>query len=363
MTSRERTLLALDHQEPDRVPIDLWMSAGFERKLRKATGLDREAFLDAHDVDLRYLAGPAYVGPALKTFRDGTRADLWGVRRRAVCVAVRGGTERYQEVAFSPLSAATSVEEVDAYPGWPSADWFDYSGVESQCDAIRRRGRAVVFMGDRLNRVAQLKPAMYLRGVEQILLDMVERPELARAVFRNIRRFYSAYCERILEAAGGKIDILLTGDDFGSQHGPLVSPRMWEEFLGEGFAHYVALGKAHGARVMHHTCGGVRPIVPLMAERGLDVLQSLQPEAVGMDPYALKSEFGERLAFHGGVSVQRTLPRGTPAQVQAEVRHRIEALAPGGGYILCTSHNVQADVPVRNVLALLDAHARFGRYA
>ncbi|MDP6107316.1 MAG: uroporphyrinogen decarboxylase family protein, partial [Candidatus Brocadiia bacterium] len=227
---------------------------------------------------------------------------------------------------------------------------------------VRRDGRVVVFMGDRLNRLAQLKPAMYLRGIEAILMDLQLSPEIAHAIFSRIRRFYVAYAERIFEAAAGKLDILLTGDDFGTQAGPMLSPGMWEEFLGKGFAQYADLARAYGLRLMHHTCGSVAPLIPLMQERGLEVLQSLQPEAADMAPRRLKAEFGARLAFHGGISIQRTLPFASAAEVRAEVQDRVEALAPDSGYILCTSHNIQADTPLENVRALLAAYAEHGRY-
>ncbi len=363
MDSRQRTFLALDFEQPDRVPIDFWMSAGFKNKLSAALKVSGEAFLDSHDVDLRYIEGPAYVGPPLREHPDGSAEDIWGVQRRPVQVPTRDGVEIYKELAHSPLASAESVEEINDYDHWPSADWFDYSAIEAQCERIRRQKRVVVFMGDRLNRIAQLKPAMYLRGIEQIFLDIILSPELARAVFSNIRNFYRAYADRILEAARGKIDILLTGDDYGSQNGPLLSADAWLEFLAEGFAEYAEIAASHNVRLMHHTCGGVRPIIPLMIERGLDILQSLQPEASGMDARELKAEFGERLAFHGGISVQRTLPRGTPEDVRREVKDRVEALAPGGGYILCTSHNIQADTPVENTLALLKACRDYGLYS
>jgi len=362
MDSRERTFRTLDFEEPDRVAIDVWLSDGFKQKLAAKRGVSFEAFLDAHDADLRYIAGPAYIGPPLATFEDGTDEDIWGVRRRTVRVAVGDGAETYKEVARSPLAEATTVEAIETYDHWPSPDWFDYSGLEAQCDAVRDRGRVVVFMGDRMNRIAQLKPAMYIRGMETIFMDMAANPELAHAVFARIRRFYRAYAERIFDAARGKLDLVLTGDDFGGQHGPLIAPPMWLEFLGDGFAEYVALAKAAGVRVIHHTCGAVRPLIPYMIERGLDVLQSLQPEAADMDPRALKAAFGDRLAFHGGVSIQQTLPFGTPDDVRREVRDRVEALAPGGGYIVCTSHNIQADAPLENVDALLEAYHAYGRY-
>jgi uroporphyrinogen decarboxylase len=362
MNSRERVFRALGLEKPDRAPIDLWMSKGFRMKLFASPGASEEAFLDAHDVDLRYIEGPRYIGPPLREFADGSSEDIWGVRRKAVTVSMKGGTEVYEEVAESPLASAANVWGVSDYDHWPSPDWFDYSPVEAQCDEIRDRGRAVVLQGDRMNRVAQLKPAMYIRGVEQILMDMTLAPEMAETVFARIRAFYLAYAQRIFEAAKGKIDIILTGDDFGSQNGPLVSPDMWVRFLGKGFADYVSLAKSHGAKVMHHTCGSVRPIIPLMIERGLDVLQSIQPEASNMDPNDLKTEFGDRLAFHGGISIQRTMPFGTPEDVRREVREKMETLGRGGGYILCTSHNIQADTPIENLTALLEAYRQHATY-
>lgn len=362
MDSRERTFRALAFEEPDRVPTDLWVSDGFKRKAAQAGRPINDEFLDRHDVDLRYIAGPAYTGPRLRTFGPGVDEDIWGVRRRLVEVPTAGGAETYREVAWSPLAEARTVDEVEGYGHWPSPDWFDYRGLEAQCAAIRDQGRVAVFMGDRLNRLAQLKPAMYLRGVDQILLDFALNPELAEAILGRIRAFYCAYAERIFEAAQGKLDLLLTGDDFGQQTGPLVSPEMWRRFLGDGFAAYIACAKAYGVRVIHHTCGSVAPLIPDMIARGLDVLQSLQPEAAGMEAGALKKAFGDRLAFHGGISIQRTLPFGTTDDVREEVRCRVEALAPGGGYILCTSHNIQADTPIENLDALLCAYRDFGKY-
>lgn len=362
MDSRERVFRALNFEEPDRVPIDLWMSKGFRNKILSALGTGLEALLDEFDVDLRYIEGPAYIGPPLRSFAEGTDEDIWGVRRTTVTLPLRGGTETYEEVSQSPLAGLDTVEQIERYEHWPSPDWFDYSVVEKQCDAIRGKGKVVVFQGDRMNRLAQLKPAMYLRGVEQIFVDMVVDPEIAETIFARIRGFYCSYAERIFEAARGKIDILLMGDDFGSQNGPLISPDMWMRYIGQGFADYVALAKSHGIRVMHHTCGSVRPIIPLMIERGLDVLQSIQPEAHDMDAAVLKSEFGSQIAFHGGISIQRTLPFGSREDIRNEVKARVEALAGGGGYILCTAHNIQADTPVENAITLLEAYREFGQY-
>ena len=354
MNSRERTLRAIDRQAGDRIPIDFWASVATKAKLCAAFDLSYEAFLDKHDVDLRYIPGPLYTGPPLRP-----RCDIWGVERRTIEVPVADGRESYSEVARSPLAAAQTPEEVDDYPGWPSPDWLDYGVVEAQCDAIRAQGRAVVFMGDRMNRVAQLKPAMYLRGIEEIFIDLAARPEMAEAILGRIRAFYCAYLERILEAAKGKIDIVLTGDDFGAQNGLLVAPDMWRRCLRAGFAQYLDIVRAYGVKSMHHTCGSVVDIIPDMIDCGLDVLQSIQPEAENMALENVRSTFGNDIAFHGGISIQQTMPFGSPVTIRAEVKRIAHIVKPGGGYIFCTAHNIQADTPVENTMALLDAYHEF----
>jgi uroporphyrinogen decarboxylase len=365
--SRERTFLCLNHEEPDRVPIDFWASRGTRQKIRERWGESFEEFLERADVDLRYIEGPRYMGPVLEGPAGAHDVDIWGVPRVLVKAKVDDGTgqfeEPYREVLASPLARYRSIEELLAYARWPSPDWFDYSGIRAQCTRYRDSGRVVVFMGDRLNRIAQLKPAMYLRGTERIFLDLVEAPEIARALFTKISGFYLEYARRILEAARGGIDILCTGDDFGAQNALLVSPLMWRDFLREGFAAYAALGHAYDARVMHHSCGSVHALIPELIRAGLDILQALQPEAALMEPERLKRAFGDRLSFQGGVSIQQVLPHGRAAEVRAHVRRLFEAMAPGGGFIACSSHNIQADTPLANIEALLSAYRDFGVYA
>jgi len=366
MDSRERTFLTLDHQEPDRVPLDCWASKGTRHKINSKMKLSYDDFLDKYDIDLRYIEGPEYIGPSLKT-EKGLEKDIWGVGRQQVPVLVSDGTDTYEEVykevLESPLKKCSSVEEVYAYPHWPSADWFDYSCIEKQCDQIRDRGRVVVFMGDRLNRFAQLKPAMYLRGMDQIFLDMAESPEIASSIFNHIISFYIEYENRILEAARGKIDILVTGDDFGMQDGMMISPSMWKQMLKNGFTEYITVAKDYGAKVMHHTCGSVYGIIENFIDSGLDILQSVQPEASEMDPGRLKSDFGHRLCFQGGISIQKILPFMKPDDVRAHVGSVFGQMMPGGGYIAGTAHNIQADTSIENIEALFEAYHFYGRYA
>jgi uroporphyrinogen decarboxylase len=271
----------------------------------------------------------------------------------------RGGYQwTYQHVVEAPLSAAETVADIESYSRWPSADWWDYSPVHAQCLAYQ--GYAVVNAGDRLDRTAQLKPMMYLRGIEQAYVDLVQNPALAEAIIRHIVEYFLEYNQRVFEAAGGAFDIFMMGDDFGTQHGPMMSLQTWRRFFRPGFAAYIELAHRYGLKVMHHTCGSVAALIPDFIACGLDILQSLQPQAAGMDLAALRREYGRDLCFHGGLDIQGVLPYGTPDEVRDHVRRQIAAAGKEGGYILCTAHNLQPDTPTENLLALFDAYEEYG---
>lgn len=363
MDARQRVELALAHAEPDRVPIDFWATNQIGQRLRERLGVaTHEELLQALDVDFRYIEGPRYVGPEPTVRPDGQVEDHFGVPRVQIAFGQGEKAGTYQDVVDFPLAAATSRSEVQQYAKWPDPDWFDYECVAQQVAAARQTGKVVVFMGDRMNRAAQLKPAMYLRGIDQILVDMALQPEIAETIFGRITEFYLEYLRRTFEAAGGGIDIFFSGDDFGTQKGLFVSPDMWRSMLMPGFRAYVQLAKEYGCRVAHHTCGSVRPIIDDMIDCGLDILNPVQPDVRDMDRRALKDEFGDRLSFHGSISIQKTMPCGTPDDVRAEVQERVETLGPGGGFIVCTAHNIQIDTPIENVIALFEAYQEFGRY-
>ncbi|MHC4405461.1 MAG: uroporphyrinogen decarboxylase family protein [Planctomycetota bacterium] len=363
MDARQRVALALDHKEPDRVPIDYWGTAAVNARLLDHFGFsNQEELLEHFDVDFRYIDGPKYVGPEPVVREDGSIEDHWGVPRVRVEVGSGGQESVYQEVLNFPLKEAASVDDLRDYPKWPNPEWFDYACVADQAAEARRTGKVVVFMGDRMNRCAQLKPAMYLRGVDQILIDVALAPEVAETIFQRITAFYLEYARQTFEAAGGGIDLFMMGDDFGTQKGPFMSPEMWRRFLRPGFKAFIDLGREYGCKVAHHSCGSIQPIIPDLIECGLDILNPIQPDVDHMDHRELKRRFGDRLSFHGSISIQRTLPFGTPDDVRNEVQERMETLAAGGGFIFCTAHNIQADTPTENIVALFEAYRTFGRY-
>lgn len=350
--------MALAHREPDRVPWDYWAAPEVTERLLAHLRLpDEEALLRHLEVDLRTVRGPSYAGQELRVYPDGTVDDLWGVRRRKMTVERGGYRWSYKHVAVSPLEGASSVSEVDAYPHWPSPETWDYSGVADEC--ARYAGFAVVNAGDRLDRTAQLKPMMYLRGMEQAYVDLRWHPEIADAILAHIRAYFLEYNRRVFAAAQGRFDIFMMGDDFGAQNGPLMDLATWRRFFRDGFRAYIELAHAHGLKVMHHTCGSVVELIPDFIECGLDILQSLQPAAAGMDLARLKREFGKDLAFHGSIDIQQLLPLGTPAQIRERVRRHLDAGRPGGGFIISTAHNIQPDTPTENILALFEAYRDF----
>jgi uroporphyrinogen decarboxylase len=363
MTCRERAMMAVKHQEADRVAIDNWMVPEIQKKATEYFGCDSYAeLLDFLGVDFRNNYGPSYVGQTFKTYPDGTVEDLWGVHRKTV-VYGKGTSHQgsYSEVASSPLEPMKTVEEIEKYDHWASADWWDYSKVKKDCQAYHPK-YAVINVGDRLDRTSQLKPIMYLRGVQQTFVDLAINPKIVEAIRDHIISYFVAYDHRVFKAVEGEIDVFMMGDDIGAQSGPLLSLDMWRKYFKKGFKAYIDIAHQYGIPVMYHSCGDVKQFIPDFIECGLDILQSIQPKATNMDIKKLKQEFGKDIAFQGGMDIQHILPLGKPEDVKAMAKYALDSAKKGGGYIICTAHNIQIDTPIENVVALFEAYHEFGRY-
>ena len=365
LNNRERVLEAVNFREADRAPIDFWAAAEVFDRLAGELGVSgAEGVLKKFDADLRYYRGPGMTPATLG--QDGLFADHWGVKRKLQTVSGRRRDGRpytwmYKHLAASPLAGARSVADIERY-AWPDAARWDYSGVKAACGAIRSGGLAVVFGGDRLDRTAQLKAGMYLRGTEQFVTDLCLEPELAECILQHVAGYYMDYNRRVFEAADGNIDIFFMGDDMGTQNSTWVSVEMYRKFFKKRFAGFNELAHNFGIKTMYHSCGRVTGLVGEFVDAGLDILQSLQPAPMKNDFAKIKREFGRRLCLQGGIDIQDVLPHGSPADVRRHVRETAEILAPGGGYIFGTAHNIIPDVPTENILALVDAYKEFGRY-
>ena len=349
MTPRERWLAVLAHETPDRVPTDYWATAETTAMLKShlCVSSNRELWQRLH-IDAVHHVGPLYAGPSL-----APGVDVWGVSKRAIAYADGAGS--YDETASHPLARFSTVAEVEEGYRWPDPDWWDYSVIPSQLDAIgdypRRGGGSEPFLA-----------YCTLRGMEQAFMDLVLAPELAHYCIGRLYDFAYEQTARVLEAAAGGVDLIYVAEDMGSQQSLLFSPAQIEEFFVPGFRRMIGLAHDAGVNVFHHSDGAVRPIVPRMVELGIDILNPIQWRSTGVDRAELKATFGEHLVFHGGMDNQETLPFGTPEAVAAEVRENISLLGDGGGYVLAPCHNLQSITPAENIVTMYEtAHAE-GRY-
>lgn len=346
MISKERFLTAVDRRAADRTPADYKAEPEVNHYMMEYLGLETyEDLLRRLESDVRRLE-PLYVGPPFRTFEDGVFEDYWGIRSKHLAAA-HGS---YDMHVWTPLWDAQSIDDLARHP-WPTPDIFDYSVMREPCD--RYRDYAVMYEGADLF----TRPCI-LRNMENVLVDMIERPEMAHYLFERFTEFYVEDITRALEATRGGFDIYCEWSDYGTQRALLISVPMFRTFIAPYLKRLVDVCHASGVKFMAHSCGAIRPIIPEFIAMGVDVLDPIQVTAAGMDPAELKRDFGASLAFHGGISTQTTLPFGTPRDVRDAVRDRIATLGNGGGYILASSHDISADTPPENILAMYDPALR-----
>jgi len=294
------------------------------------------------------VAMPPYSGPALA---EGT--DTWGVHRSPVSY----GADCYNEIDVYPLGPAQTVADIAAHQ-WPQPDWFDTAAMPGLVAQLQADGEYCLMLAN----ANIFECSWYMRGFEQFFMDLLLAPEISHAIMSRVTEFFIEYVHRTLSAVPGEIDLVFTADDIGGQNGLLMSLAMWEEHLKPYHRRVNDAIHEHGAKVIYHSDGSVAEAVPGLIEMGIDVLQALQFDAAGMDPADLKTRFGDRLCFQGGVSVQHTLPFKAVEDVVAEVRTLIDTLGKDGGYILGPSHAIQAGTPPENIVAMLDTAGSYYPY-
>lgn len=377
-TSRKRVEAAINFQEPDRVPIDLTITTKPYIGLRKALGLPPEQNLKASSftevtphpevlqalgIDLTFVKLRKPQGwSAPPPLADGTALDEWGVGRKRIFIS---DDVFLNEVSFSPL-LDVSIDALEDYP-WP--DPHDPGRTRDlEVDARRLYEETDLAIMGRFGGTI-LEQAAYLRGWEQWLMDMVMNRAFAKKLLDIIADIQIILDQRGIESAGKYLSIFkLSGEDFGMQDRPLFSMAVWRELVlpvlkRRWRAARQALDEyAPDVRLMLHSDGAIRPFIPDIIESGVHILDPIQPHCEGMELYGLKRDFGDRLVFHGAVDTQRVLPFGNMAQVEAETLRCIDALGRGGGYILAPVHNVQADVPPENLIAMCRTVQEHGRY-
>ncbi len=349
MTSRERVHLALSHHEPDRVPMDLWLTPEIEARLMEETG-ERDPF--AMRVALGHDCLMTSVGFVASYYASEEReyVDPWGVTFARVPYA--HGVGSYTEIVGHPLAGDDSL--LASYRTPDPEEPRQYDRIAS---LVQRYGSTHSIVGG--VHCSAFEGPWYLRGMERFLQDLLINKDYAHELIDRVAGFYLAAGLRLARMG---CDILLAGDDVGTQDRMLISPALWREFVKPRYERLFGAYKRENPdlRIAVHICGSIEPIIDDLIDTGVDVLNPVQPLA--MSPARLKKRFGKRMSFWGAVDDQKVLPFGSPQDVEAEVRRRIAELAPGGGYILCSSHNVQPTTPAENVRAFYRAARAAGSY-
>lgn len=332
--------MAVAHGQPDRTPRDFWAEEPTWNRLMAHLGVsDRELVLRQLGIDVRHLETR---GPEDREVEPGIFQNFWG--ERYLRQPTPWGPMR--EDLPGALAGASRLAELEAFP-WPTPDSLDHSFLAEQ---VRRHEEHALVYG--FADVWQ-RPAL-VRGWQGMFVDMSEHPDWCHFLSRKFTGFYREDYTRAAEQTRGRIDFFLLISDLGSQRGPLISPRMFEEFVAPYLREMIELIHRLGARVLYHSCGAIRPFIPALIELGVDVLDPIQPAGSDMRPERLKADFGQRLSFHGGIDMQNVLPTASPARVRAESRHYCETLGRHGGYVLGPAHLFQPDVPPENILAVYD---------
>jgi uroporphyrinogen decarboxylase len=249
-----------------------------------------------------------------------------------------------------PYAAFTTMADVERYR-WPSPDWYDYSELPAQCERWKDYAVVCGWVGN----VDMINGTAFGRGFEQTIEDIATGDAIGLAVMEKRFEFAWEVTRRTLEACGGRVDIVWMGDDYGTQRGLLMAPEKWRKLFKPNLKAMIDLAHKYGARLMLHSCGSTRAIWPDFVDIGLDIYDTVQPEAKGMIPHELAREFGKHICLHGTISTQRTLPFGSAEDVAAEVRSRVEMFGRNGGLIIAPSHNIQPDTRLDNILALYRA--------
>jgi hypothetical protein len=356
MLSKERVLTAIAHQTPDRIPVNYLANADIDQRLKRHFGLqpdDGEGLLRALSVDFRGV-GARYVGGKLHEDipERGIKVDNWGIHRRWV----EHETGGYWDYCDFPLQDAD--EQTVANWPMPSPDDYDYSVIRDQCK--RHNQYACVLgnagIGDIINSCGML------RGMERTLMDLINGDPSGLLLADRRTAINVEILRRSFEAAAGGIDMLWMGEDLGTQIAPIISLRLYRKTIRPLHQRIIDVAKQFNVPVMVHTCGSSSWAYEDFIEMGVNVVDTLQPEAKNMAPAHLKKTFGGRLAFHGCISTAGPVATGTVDQTVQYCKDIMDIMMPGGGYCFSPTHSLQDNSPTENVVAMYDVARQYGKY-
>jgi uroporphyrinogen decarboxylase len=382
VNSRERVVLALNHKEPDRVPIDLGATivSSIVRasyvELMKYLGMPAdqiemldhvqqlpyldEPLLERFGVDFRLIQMPAATAPGLRVFEEGNYfafIDRWGSKLH---MPKEGGL--YFDWVEFPIRVPT-MDALDHYL-WPRPDPAeDIAQLRLQAEHLSKSTEFALVGSAIIGGGIFEQPARTM-GMESFLMALVTEPRFADRLMEQITEIYIESCDGYLDQVGEFIQVFTYWDDLCGQNGWLVRPDIYRKMVKPKQRRLLeAIKKKTNAKVFYHSCGASRDLIPDLIDLGFDIVNPVQVSARDMDSRQLKRDFGADIVFWGGgVDTQHVLPFGTPDEVRDEVRRRIDDLAPGGGFVFAAVHNIQAFVPPENIVAAFDTALQCGRY-
>lgn len=384
-TSLRRVEAAINHQEADRVPYDLGgtILTGIHekayRRLRQYLGLPETPVVIEdpiqqlakveEDVKQRLRVDVYGVNPGkahsftMPQWSEGgydKLRDEWGIEWWK---PQQGGF--YYDMRAHPLDGIDTVEQLAKIKFPDPLDTGRFAGMAQSARHLMEERQVAYVLGRNAPGIFEI--ALWMRGFENFYCDLVANQPFAEALLDILCEIKMKYWERALRCVGPYVMMVSEADDLASQDRTLVAPEIYRKLIKPRHTRLFAHIRQHAQRpvkIFYHSCGAILPLIPDLIESGVDILNPVQVSAGGMDSKELKKRFGADLTFYGGgVDTQRVLPRGAPAEVRAEVRRRLEDFAPGGGFIFNTVHNIQADVPPENIMAMWEALQEFGRYS
>lgn len=373
MTSRERVQCILEHKKPDRVAIDLGSTASgmtnptFKRvkeylgitsediviRPDESSALYNDEMIERMGGDFKhvFLVPPDEYNP----FKDGNDVIVseWGLKK-----VLKQGL--WQGINNNPLAGA-EVEDIDNYP-WPDPY------AEGRTCGLRERAKYLYEHTDyaiasRAVSHGFFELAWELRGMENMLADMISDKEFANKLMDKALEVQIGLYDVLLTECGEYVQIVETGDDYGTQRGPIMSPELFQEMIvprRKKLNDFIR-SKAPQAKIFHHTCGSVYRLLDGIIDSGVDILNPVQPSAEDMDTFRLQSEYGKKLIFHGGIDEQTALA-GSIDRLKEEMKERITSLGKDGGYIISPTSNFQDDMPLENIVNFAEFAKELGRY-
>lgn len=375
MNSRERVITTLSHKEPDKVPVDLGgyhssitytaydklikylqldLSPKIYDKIQGITEPDRE-LMERFGVDIIHIQLNPPKKSKIKKLSENSFIDEFGIKWQ------KPPSSYYYDMIEHPL-VNVGIDELNNYKFPDINDLFTVEGLKEKARDYYENTDYAITADPRLPGLFEF--GWWLRGLEKFCIDLVNNTEFVEVLLDKTVRLYKEVYEKYLEEVGDYVQIVEIGGDYGMQNGLIMAPKIFRELFKPRMREYVQFikNKAKNVKIQFHCCGSITSIISDLIEVGVDILNPVQVAAANMDSAKLKKKFGSRICFLGAIDTQEILPHGAPSDVKEEVKRRIRDLAPGGGYVLSSVHNIQPEVPPENIVAMYESAKKYGKY-